>query len=408
MIEEDTNPDVLQIQDACERLGISAEELRDLVTTDKLVPISYEENGSPLFSVTSIESLHLEEETFLPKESELSADTAEEIEEEEDFNPNQPTKPIEIVRDRIVILGRRRAGKTVFLSRLYELCWNATDNQNLHMECDEGNSHKTFRMANKLMMDGEWPAATLGETYSRIKITRNRQEHNAIVLDYPGEVFRRAFVDGLQDGSARELLAHVDRAAGAILLIDPDVALSGNLDEFIDDDYGLVKAIRRIRETPGGEMTPIAIVLTKCDQNKQKVKEWGKRTGVRTRTGLLNELYANLMRVLREHGRVKTFGCAAVLTKRCSDGKIIPLLSERPKNVVEPIAWCIDEIQKVEEEKRKIQEVKDLDDARVAHLRLVKEKSDRNHFLKTTKYSLLAAFLTIAFFVLIVLLLKGI
>ena len=38
----------------------------------------------------------------------------------------------EPTRDRIVVLGRTRAGKTIYLSRLYEQCWHG--NGPLHME----------------------------------------------------------------------------------------------------------------------------------------------------------------------------------------------------------------------------------------------------------------------------------
>ena len=415
MTEEHHNPEEFTVQEACEYLGLSAEELRDKVSTEKLVPVSIQENGDPLFSRHSIDTLLREEETFLPKRESESPDHAE----EEDFNPNQPIETPAIVRNRIVILGRRRAGKTVFLSRLYHMCWNATPDQNLHMRA-QGSAHKKLLVDSwQKMKNKKWPDATLGETYSEITITRNARETQAIVLDYPGEVFRRAFVDEKEDGPARELLAHVDRAAAVILLIDPGVALSNNYDEHIDDDYGLVNAVRRIIESSGGSV-PIAVVLTKCDQKKQKemVREWSKETGLKHKKGvsdrnvLLKELYANLMRVLQENDCHKTYSSSAVHTNMNSRGEEVPSLEKPPKNVMEPIAWCVDEMRKAEESR--------LEDARLAkdavaaatHHDLIakiaerdKKKANQDEFFKIIKYSLLAAAITIVFSLLIALML---
>ena len=139
-----------------------------------------------------------------------------------------------------------------------------------------------------------------------------------MALDYPGEVFRRAFVQGSDEEAAVELREHVDRAAGVVLLLDPDVAVAGAMNETVDDDYGMSEAIRRIREQSGGSDVPIAIVLTKCDVHAGLVKEAG---GLRAFT---ERYYHNILRVAK--GKSRRFAASAVRVRQDARGSQLPTL----------------------------------------------------------------------------------
>ncbi len=232
-------------------------------------------------------------------------------------------------RDRIVILGRRRAGKTIYLSRLYSHMWRSTGA--MHMRAISGDTHKTCMQVMQDLKEGRWPASTLGARYADIEVTFDGEKHLLVALDYPGEVFRRAFVEGAQGEDARELLDHVDRAAAVILLLDPGVMIEGRYDEAMDDEYGMVQAIHRIREWPGGEKVPIAIVFTKCDVHSEAIKAEG---------GLRPFLVGRYPQLVRAMGTFRVYAASAVQSVR-REGKVVPDLSQSAVGIVEPLEYCL-------------------------------------------------------------------
>ena len=77
------------------------------------------------------------------------------------------------------------------------------------------------------LREGKWPLATTGNTYAELIVSHQGHEHTVTALDYPGEVFRKAFMGDSEDADANELRAAIDRAAAMIVLIDPAVVASG-------------------------------------------------------------------------------------------------------------------------------------------------------------------------------------
>jgi GTPase SAR1 family protein len=244
-------------------------------------------------------------------------------------------------RDRIVILGRRRAGKTIFLARLYEQLWKS--DSHFHMRAVSGETHKACMTVIDELRNNRWPASTLGAQYSDIEITFNNGKHLLVALDYPGEVFRKAFVDNADTEDAKELLDHVDRAAAVILLLDPAVMQSQCIDESIDDEFGMVQAIHRIREWPGGAEIPIVMVFTKCDVRKELLRNSG---------GLKAYAAKEYMNLVRAMGRFKVFACAAVNAAADTNGKVIPSINSKPIGVIEPLEYCLKKIVEREEADR--------------------------------------------------------
>ncbi|MCH8824528.1 MAG: GTPase domain-containing protein [Planctomycetes bacterium] len=243
-------------------------------------------------------------------------------------------------RDRIVILGRRRAGKTVFLARLYKTLWSSSGH--FHMRALSGDSHSACMEVIDEMESGRWPASTLGSQYTDIEITYNGNKRLLVSLDYPGEVFRQAFVHNANTEDARELLDHVDRAAAVIILLDPGVIHSGKTDEVVDDEYGMTHVINRIREWPESKDVPIVIVYTKCDMHKKLLRDSG---------GLKKYAIANYMNLLRAMDRFKIFASAAVFTKPGLNGDRVPDMTRPPIGVIEPLEYCLQKISSHEIEK---------------------------------------------------------
>jgi len=259
------------------------------------------------------------------------------------------------VRDRIVVIGRRRAGKTIYLARLYEALWQGCtlvdgripapdepidervkgDRRRVaEMTCraTSGAAHTQFMRVIEELHAGRWPAATLGSSYAELLVTYAGRERLLTALDYPGEVFRKAFMHDSDDPDAVELLAAIDRAAAAIFLIDPAVVAEGGA-EAHEDTFGLTQAASRIRQSPGGERVPIAVVLTKTDVNRALLREAG---GVREFT---RRHFGQMFRSLES---ASVFASAAVRVAENALGKSVPRAERAAENVVEPLRYCFE------------------------------------------------------------------
>jgi hypothetical protein len=182
---------------------------------------------------------------------------------------------------------------------------------------------------------GRWPAATVGNTYAELVVDHNGKQHTLTALDYPGEVFRKAFMNDSDDPDAVELVAAVDRALAVIFLIDPAVVSAGG-EEAQEDAFGLTQAAARIRSQPGGANVPIAVVFTKCDVNAAFIKEAG---------GSRKFAQKHFGQMFRSVERASVFPCAAVRVTQNALGKVVPRADRPPENVVEPLRYCFEMIE---------------------------------------------------------------
>jgi hypothetical protein len=180
-----------------------------------------------------------------------------------------------------------------------------------------------------------WPAATEGTNYLDLNLQWKGHSLTMVSLDYPGEVFHRAFVEQVEDQDTRELIDHVRRAAAVLLLIDPKVLATGRLGESADDDFGMVQALRYLRSLPGGREVPIALVLTKIDENADLLRHHGKLRGFAER------FCANLLRTVPG---LRVFGVCAVRSRRDSLGRLVPDLDRPPRGLTGPIEYCMQRV----------------------------------------------------------------
>ncbi len=234
------------------------------------------------------------------------------------------------IRDRIVVLGRRKAGKTIFLARLYEQLWRSTGS--IHMRAVDGNDHLFFMETIRVLSERVWPPATGSSTRIPLEVTLDGKSRTLVSLDYSGEVFKRAFLEQVSDPDTDELLEHLDRAAAVILLVDPGLVLHGTPEQIAEDEFGMTAAVRRIRKGPGGSHIPIALVLTKLDAHGRVVRECG---------GLVGFVKTHLFPLLRALHRVRVFGCVAVRTRPDALGQPRPDPSTPALGLLEPLDHCL-------------------------------------------------------------------
>ncbi len=233
-------------------------------------------------------------------------------------------------RDRIVILGRRGAGKTVYLARLYQELWRRTEG--LQARALDGNAHQRFMECIEAMGNGRWPEATLAQRWADLELRYGSRIWTLRVLDYPGEVFRRAFVEGAEDEAADMLRSHVDAAAAVLVLIDPVAARSGSLEASVDAEFGMSAALRRVHERAGDHAVPVAVVLTKCDVALPHINEAG---------GARQYLESHLPGLVRDGGVFRVFASSAVRAQADALGTLRPVPEKDALGIVQPLQWCL-------------------------------------------------------------------
>ncbi len=248
-----------------------------------------------------------------------------------------------VVRDRIVVLGRTRSGKTVYIARLYHLLYRVKDE--LSMRACSGATHSWMAELWQALSSGHWPAPTNMTLDSHaFELTFRTRKLTMVISDYSGELFDRAFVkDSSADAAARELLQSVDRAQAIIFLLDPLVILGESLAERTNQEFGHAQAIRQLRTTPGGECVPITLVVTKYDLVREQLKAAGN---VRM---FLQHHYPVLVGAASD-GDTKVCHCTAVQSRLSVLGKDYPDWDAPVRNVEEPLRACLEIVVKNLEE----------------------------------------------------------
>jgi hypothetical protein len=208
------------------------------------------------------------------------------------------------------------------------------------MKALSGPVHVSIMQIVDMLSKERWPPATMTSTQVELEVHHDNRRHVMVSLDYAGELFRRAFVEERTDTEeVRELLAHIDRAAAVIVLVDPAVIVGKDVNAIADDDFGIVQAAQRIRRWPGGGNVPVVLVLAKYDQNKGLLDQYPS----------MKDFVARHFPALhRSLGRIPIFAVSAVQAYRAANGQILPHKESVPVNVEEPLLYCLKMIDEVE------------------------------------------------------------
>lgn len=248
------------------------------------------------------------------------------------------TTPFTPQRDRIVVLGRRQSGKTIFLSAIYAQLWKSVDG--LTAKALTGEVHKQLMAVHQLLQSGQWPPSTLATSQIDLELEYHGRRHLLVALDFAGEIFSKAFLDEHSDWpGVKELVSHIDNAAAVLLLVDPSVIAGADTRAAMEDDFGLVQAVQRIRNWPGGDRVPIVLVLTKTDQNQVLLDRMGGPME------FVRKHFPALLRLLKQFPIVQI---SAVQSDIGSDGKAYPRPDSAPINLTLPLRHCLRELERGE------------------------------------------------------------
>jgi len=289
-----------------------------------------------------------------------------------------------INRDRIVVLGRRSAGKTVYLSLLYDRLWRADGD--LSMKALEGVHHTEFIKTAAELRQGKWPPATQNISQSFVEVKYGGHDKLMVVLDYPGELFTNAFVKEAQSEEIRVLLDHIDHAEALILLVDPAQVVGEDIDAIIDNDFGIVQALSRVRNWAEGNTIPVVLVFTKFDEGRHILKKHGGASA------FVKKFFPRLVAVA---STLRICKVSAVQVCRDENGKAVPRKEFAPVNLENPLVYCLKVIKDHDEVKDRAKKQKE-------YARLVEQIE-----LKTkTQYVLLLIGLFLLFLALVALVIE--
>jgi hypothetical protein len=276
----------------------------------------------------------------------------------------QDTGPPE--RNRIVIIGRRRSGKTIYLASVYAKLWRSLNG--LTAKALSGDVHKQLMTAYYTLRQGEWPAATLGTSRMEMEIEHGGRKHLMVTLDFAGELFRKAFLEEQSDWpGVKELVDHIDHAAAVILLVDPSVVAGSDQEAAMDDDFGIVQAVQRIRDWPGGDAVPVVLVLTKMDQYQGLLDQAGSAKE------FVKQHFPALVRLLKQ---IPIFQVSAVQVAQGRDGQLRPRADSHSVNVDAPLRFCL---RAIEEDERRLEADRHDEQRRMLEMRLEREERDKDH-----------------------------
>lgn len=241
-------------------------------------------------------------------------------------------------RDRIVILGRSRSGKTIYLATLYHMLWKRA--RGLTAKALTGTVHKQLMAVTNELQQGRWPAATQGNTQIEMEVEYEGVKRLLVTLDFAGELFARAFVhDQQQAEEIKPLIRTIDQAAAVLLIVDPAVVAGQDHAAAVEDDFGLVQAVERIRNWPGGEDVPIVLVLSKADTHQALLDKHGGMVG------FVRQFFPALSRTLI---KVPIFQVSAVQSVQVRNRMTIPKADSVQINVEKPLVYCLDHMNRAQ------------------------------------------------------------
>lgn len=234
---------------------------------------------------------------------------------------------------KVAIVGVEGSGKTVMLAGLGDLYTRADEKGYFLAPKDFTTSAYVADLMGRLR-SGVWPAATADDMFQSLEWTLRRRSDvggrptdicELSCLDFPGEVYRKAFVetDGSRpDGMLRQVEAlwnYIERADSLIVLVNlSDVIAQGLANRRVHESIWVTSAILEValKERPGRVIPRTAIVLSQADNYEATIRECGGAKGT---------LEKYLPHVYNSYGWLDVFAASAIdKTDLDANGHVVP------------------------------------------------------------------------------------
>ena len=235
---------------------------------------------------------------------------------------------------KVAIVGVEGSGKTVMLAGLGDL-YSRPDARGYFLAPKDFNTSAYVAELMGRLRAGAWPAATADDVFQGLEWTLRRRADVAGVrptdicelscLDFPGEVYRKAFVETTVRRSeemqrkVESLWNYIERADSLIILVNlGDVITHGLADRRVHESIWVTSAIleQALKERPGRILPKTAIVLSQADNYEATIKACGGPKGV---------LEKYLPQVYNSYDWLDIFAAYAIDKTRLSDdGVLVP------------------------------------------------------------------------------------
>lgn len=278
--------------------------------------------------------------------------------------PQAPRAP-EAGQGTVLIVGRQASGKSVFIASLFRQLDGHKANvwerhaMRLFSRDLRGSAgqvrYKGLLEHVKLLESNCWPKATAEWAEFDFEVEHPLGRSAVKYVDYPGEVFSRAFFEGIDDQYTERLRGELASASHVVLLIDVAQILvkldrpeNGNRQEERDHNtQGMRELVRVIRDMDrangraGSAQIPISIVLTKGDSNRVVLAAAScladSGQSPQPREDMLAKLIPSVLESARPVVEVDIVTAVAVRSAPGPDGSLstIPDVEPPPVNLVE-------------------------------------------------------------------------
>lgn len=234
---------------------------------------------------------------------------------------------------KVAIVGVEGSGKTVMLAGLADL-YSRPDDKGYFLAANDFNTSVYVAELMGRLRSGIWPAATADDAFQGLEWTLRRRSDaggrptdicELSCLDFPGEVYRKAFVDTAgqhpEDVQSRveSLWNYIECADSLIVLVNlGDVITHGLANRRVHESIWVTSGILReaLKERPGRVVPKAAIVLSQADNYKATIEECG---------GARKTLEKYLPDVYYSYDWLDVFAVYTVdKTRLDDDGKVVP------------------------------------------------------------------------------------
>ena len=234
---------------------------------------------------------------------------------------------------KVAIVGVEGSGKTVMLAGLGDL-YSRPDDKGYFLAPKDFNTSAYVAELMERLRSGIWPAATADDLFQGLEWTLRRRSDTGgrptdicelSCLDFPGEVYRKAFVDtkGQRSEEMQRQIAvlwnYIERADSLIVLVNlGDVITHGLADRRVHESIWVTSAIleQALKERPGRVVPKTAIVLSQADVYEATINECGGAKGA---------LEKYLPHVYNSYGWLDAFAAYTVdKTRLDDDGVVVP------------------------------------------------------------------------------------
>lgn len=251
---------------------------------------------------------------------------------------------------KVAIVGVEGSGKTVMLAGLGDLYTRADEKGYFLAPKDFNTSAYVSELMDRLR-SGSWPAATADDVFRNLEWTLRRRSGTEerptdicelSCLDFPGEVYRKAFVEADANLSAEmqrqveTLWNYIERADCLLVLVNlSDVITHGLADRRVHESIWVTNAILEaaLKERPGRVLPKTAIVLSQADNYENTIRECGGTKGV---------LERYLPHVFNSYGWLDVFAVSAIdRTELDDNGRTVPARDFTSEGLRPIVHWLL-------------------------------------------------------------------